>query len=89
MNIETIKTHISEILEDLCSEKIENTSLQLINDLGMDSLQLVMLLVMIEEVFEIELDESDMNPFALLTVQDAISLVAKYKNIECGVNKDG
>lgn len=79
MDIEIIKTQIIEILEDLCTEKITDTSTLLINDLAMDSLCMVMLLVMIEEVFEIELDESDINPFALVTVQDAINLVAKYK----------
>ena len=79
MNIEMIKTHVIEILEDLCAEKITDTSAQLLSDLAMDSLHMVMLLVMIEEVFEIELDESDMNPFALLTVQHVIDLVAKYK----------
>ena len=40
---------------------------------------MVMLLVMIEDVFEIELDESDMNPFKLRTVNDVINLVSKYK----------
>ena len=79
MNIEMIKTHVIEILEDMCTEKITDTSSQLLGDLAMDSLRMVMLLVMIEDVFEIELDESDMNPFALLTVQHVIDLVAKYK----------
>ena len=79
MNIEMIQAHIIEILGDLCTEKITDTSAQLLSDLAMDSLKMVMLLVMIEEVFEIELDESDMNPFALLTVQHVIDLVSKYK----------
>lgn len=79
MNIETIETQVIEILQDLSSEKITNTSLQLIGDLAMDSLSMIMLLVMIEETFEIELDESDMNPFTLLAIQDVINLVAKYK----------
>lgn len=79
MNIEMIQAHVIEILEDLCTEKITDTSAQLLSNLAMDSLRMVMLLVMIEEVFEIELDESDMNPFALLTVQHVIDLVAKYK----------
>ena len=79
MDIEMIKTQSIEILENLCTEKITDTSLQLIGDLAMDSLCMVMLLVTIEECFEIELDESDMNPFALVTVQDVINLVAKYK----------
>ena len=79
MDIEIIKTQSIEILENLCSQKITDTSLQLMGDLAMDSLCMVMLLVTIEEVFEIELDESDMNPFALVTVQDVINLIAKYK----------
>lgn len=79
MNIKTIETQVIGILEDLCTEKITDTSLHLINDLALDSLSMVMLLVMIEDVFEIELDESDMNPFALIVVNDVVKLVAKYK----------
>jgi acyl carrier protein len=79
MNIEVIKTQVIGILEDLCTEKITDTSLDLVGDLALDSLRMVMLLVMIEDVFEIELDESDMNPFKLRTVNDVINLVSKYK----------
>ena len=79
MNIETITAQVIEILEELCTEKITDTSVKLLDELSMDSLRMVMLLVMIEDTFEIELDESDMNPFALLTVKDVIDLVAKYK----------
>lgn len=79
MNIEAIKTQVIGILEDLCTEKITDTSLDLVSDLALDSLRMVMLLVMIEDVFEIELDESDMNPFKLRTVNDVINLVFKYK----------
>lgn len=79
MIIETIKLQVIEILEDISSEKITDTSIQLLGNLSLDSLSMVMLLVMIEETFEIELDESDMNPFALITVQDVIELIAKYK----------
>ena len=88
MNIEMIEMQVAEILEELSPEKISDTSLLLTGDLALDSLCMVMLLVMIEEVFEIELDESDMNPFALLTVQDVINLVAKYK-IESEGENDG
>lgn len=79
MNIEVIKMQVIEILEDLCTEKITDTSLHLISDLALDSLRMVMLLVMIEDVFNIELNESDMNPFVLITVKDVINLVAKYR----------
>ena len=60
-------------------ESLEMGKHPVLNDLSMDSLRMVMLLLMIEEVFAIELDESDMNPFALITVQDVIDLVSKYK----------
>lgn len=79
MEIKMIEMQVTEILEDICTAKVNDCTATLQNDLQMDSLRMVMLLVMIEDVFEIELDESDMNPFTLLTVQDVIDLVAKYK----------
>ena len=85
---EKIKIQVIEILEDICTKKISDTSEELLSDLSMDSLCMVMLLVMIEDTFEIELDESDMNPFALLKVQDVIDLVTKYKTEE-EVEQDG
>lgn len=75
MNIET---KVKEILSELCSEEhIKNTD-HLQKDLELDSLMMVTLLVEIEETFEIELDEADMNPFDLGTVQNVIDMVAKY-----------
>ena len=47
------------------------------NDLGLDSLKLVIMLLNIEEEFSIELDESDMNPYDYETVEDIINLVKK------------
>ena len=58
-------------------ESIENSS-TLQGDLALDSLMMVTMLVEIEEVFGIELDEADMNPFDLSTVQSVIDMVAKY-----------
>ena len=75
MNIET---KIKEILCELSGEEtIENTD-HLQGDLALDSLMMVTMLVEIEETFEIELDEADMNPFDLGTVQNVIDMVAKY-----------
>ena len=79
MTVEMIKSQVTEILEDICAIEVTDETSTLQNDLQMDSLRMVMLLVMIEDTFGIELDESDMNPFALLTVKDTIDLVAKYK----------
>ena len=75
MNIET---KVKEILCELNGEEtIENTD-HLQGDLALDSLMMVTMLVEIEETFEIELDEADMNPFDLGTVQNVIDMVAKY-----------
>lgn len=85
---------VTAIGEDISVEQLEDKVISLINtlgrfevrepsnllelDLGFDSLGLIILLTMIEETFHIELDESDMNPFELRTVQNVIDLVAKY-----------
>ena len=76
------KSRVFEILEELTSMSIQDPNLILIQDLGMDSLRMVMLLVTIEDTFDIELDESDMNPFSLITVQNVVDLVMKYVSPE-------
>ena len=73
-----IKEQVFEIVEELCLMPIQDVGATLTNDLALDSLRMVMLLVTLEDTFEIELDESDMNPFSLITVQDVINLVQKY-----------
>ena len=73
-----IETKVFEILEELCLTSIQDQTQRLLDDLSLDSLRMVMLLVTIEERFAIELEESDMNPFALITVADVIELVSKY-----------
>lgn len=65
-------------MEELSLMTIQDTAVTLTGNLSMDSLRMVMLLVTLEDTFEIELDESDMNPFSLITVQDVINLVMKY-----------
>ncbi len=73
----------TEILIDLTGvESVQKTD-RLVEDLGMDSLQMVTMLAEMEEIFQIVLDESDMNPFDLQTVEDALALVEKY----CGDDK--
>ncbi|MBE6531805.1 MAG: acyl carrier protein [Ruminococcaceae bacterium] len=69
---------VIELIREIGLTEIEHKDLTLIDDLGFDSLKLVMLLVMIEENFGIELDESDMDPYTLLTVEDVIRLVFRY-----------
>lgn len=73
---------ISEILCELSGIKEIKPEDNLKEDLALDSLSMVTLLFEIEEIFEIELDESDMNPFDLNTVEDAVKLVEKYRGDE-------
>ena len=73
-----VEQDVTALINDIAPTEVKEKSNLLQNDLGMDSLGLIMLLTMIEDTFEIELDESDMNPFALQTVQDVIDLVTKY-----------
>lgn len=49
------------------------------NDLGLDSLDMVTMLVTLEEKLGTELLPEDMNPFDLQTVSDVIALVKKYE----------
>ena len=69
---------VKGILCELSGEESIKNSFTLQGDLALDSLMMVTMLVEIEEVFGIELDEVDMNPFDLSTVQSVIDMVAKY-----------
>ena len=70
---------VIEILNVLTGIENINEEDNLVNDLGIDSLNMVELMLSIEEYFEIMLDASDLNPFDLNTVADVISLVEKYR----------
>lgn len=75
MNIEE---NVKDILFELTGEEVVDNGSHLQRDIALDSLMMVTMLIEIEDVFGIELDESDMNPFDLNTVQDVINMVAKY-----------
>lgn len=68
---------IVEFLTELGAENITPAA-ALRDDLGLDSLQMVNLLITLEEVFQIELKETDIDPSSLRTVEDVISLTKKY-----------
>lgn len=73
-----ITNKVVVLLSDICGMENICPDHMLQNDLGFDSLQMVTLLMLLEENFEITLSESDMNPFDLITVSDVVSLLAKY-----------
>ena len=80
--------NITQIIFNINSSKGISLSDELQKDLGLDSIQMVMLLIMIEETFKITLDESDMNPFDLVTVSHIVSLVKKYMGGDTNEKKD-
>lgn len=74
----SIKERVINIICDLCELEEFCNEQTLLASLSLDSLSMVILLVRIEEEFEISLDESDMNPYDLISVKDIIDLVEKY-----------
>ena len=72
------KEKVFSLMSELSGLETINETDELKTDLAFDSLMLVTMLIRIEDVFEIRLDESDMNPFALLNVSDVIKLIDKY-----------
>lgn len=79
MNIEE---KIKGILSELSGDENIGNDATLQGDLALDSLSMVTLLVEVEERFGIKLDESDMNPYDLITVQSVIDMVYKYQDGE-------
>ncbi len=73
-----IKEKVYEILMELSCEKKLKDSDGLQEKLMLDSLSMVALLVKLEDTLNIQLDESDMNPFDLVTVGDVVLLAEKY-----------
>lgn len=69
---------VTVILSELSGMETIFLEHELQSDLGLDSLQMVTLLMMLEENFSIVLDESDMNPFDLINVWHVVNLVKKY-----------
>ena len=72
------KEKVIEILRDLSGVEEINEGASFKEDLGFDSLLMVSMLIEFEDEFDIELKESDMNPFDLKTVNDAVALVEAY-----------
>lgn len=73
-----MKEKVNEILKKktFCDEI--TSELKLREDLGLDSLNMVELMVEIEDKYNIEIEESDLDPAALQTVSQIYDLIEKY-----------
>lgn len=72
---EKINTVISEVV--FWEEALE-PDICLKSDLGFDSLGVVELIVKLEEVLNIQFEESDLDPQEIVTVRDIYELVERY-----------
>ncbi len=73
-----MKKKIDLILKNKCFEESVKAEQTLKDDLGIDSLGIVELLTDLEDEFNIEIDESDLDPAKLQTVENLYELVEKY-----------
>lgn len=73
-----ILDQVTEMVKKLSGAESVTPELSLQNDLAIDSLNMVTLLLELEDHFQIELKESDMNPFDLTTVASVVELVKRY-----------
>lgn len=80
-----MKDIVNKILKDKCFCEAITPELRLNEDLGFDSLNMVELIVELEEQFGIVINESDLNPSALRTVEKVYALVEKYTELEYAV----
>lgn len=69
---------VEAILKELSGNEAISLESSLEKDLALDSISMVTLMIELEDEFEIQFDESDLNPFDLVNVSDVVDLVRKY-----------
>ena len=73
-----VKEGVFKILSELSGVSVNEAQMKLVEDIELDSLMLVTMLIEIEEEFNIELNESDMNPYDFITAGDVIAMTERY-----------
>ena len=73
-----MKEVVNAILKEKKNKKKITSELTLGADLGLDSLNLIELIVELEERLHIEINESDLDPASLQTVGQVYALAEKY-----------
>lgn len=76
---ESARSIIQSLLTELSGLNEITDEATLTDDLGLDSLDMVTMLVTIEDKLGVELLPEDMNPFDLTTVDDVVRLAEKYE----------
>jgi len=74
----TLNNKLIEVIKGLTPSDEEITDATILENLGFDSLKTVELMVEVEENFDIEFEESDLNTSKIQTVADLENLLKKY-----------
>lgn len=93
MSPEAIKTTVVRLVKESLSSNFAASmeqeastrpieTVNLIDDLGMDSVQILSLLMTLEEEFSIDLDEADVDLDKMMNVQALIDFVARKTSAE-------
>lgn len=72
------KESVINIVQELCGTANVKQEDSLVEDLALDSLNMVALLLYLEDELGIMLKEKDMNPYDLTTVGDVCALAERY-----------
>lgn len=71
---------VNKLLRQLCSLEDITPSMSIIEDIGMDSLSVVLFIVDLENELNVLINDSDLDPASLITVSDLYELATKYMN---------
>ncbi len=73
---------VKQIMVELSGSKDIEITDSLQDDLGFDSMNMVLMMIALEDEFHFTLRASDMDPYALKTVGDVVGLVERYLKVE-------
>lgn len=74
-----IKERVLEIIRSKASVRIEDIDYKdNLRDIGIDSIMLVELIIELEDCFNIQINDSDLNTESLRTINSLIELVESY-----------
>lgn len=73
----TLSDRVISLIKDMAVVDIVNEN-DNIHELGIDSLKIVELIIILEDYFQIQFDDSELDPSQLIAVQDIIQLTERY-----------
>ena len=75
--MDTLSNRVTALIKDMAIMDSINEN-DNIHELGIDSLKIVELIINLEDEFQIQFDDSELDPSQLITVLDIIRLTERY-----------